>query len=92
MKYSIFLGVLITTSLVSMVSFAKRDVDMKSFNQSMQESMYHLTDENPEKFEKQNSGRFPASISPVEAENKNLENKSNKIDEIDDQAAGTKKW
>lgn len=77
--------------LVSLTAAAKMKAD--KFHKAMQENIYQVIQNNPEKYETANPGRFPASVTPEkEVEAEKLEDKSEKMDGFYHRGVGMPKW
>ncbi len=68
--------------------FARRDVDLKTFSKKMNHNIDWVLEDNPEVYETKPIHRGPASVTPVENEEKNRD----KLDEIEEQANTHTKW
>jgi hypothetical protein len=78
--------------MTSFSAFAKRDVDMGSFNKALMENIDTTLKHNPQTYEKnEDITRKPASVTPVEVEKK-MEDRSHKMEDIEVQSPGNSQW
>lgn len=87
--------VLVLTLLVAGLSqaYAKRDIDMKSFNEAMMKGITTTIKNNPQVYEKRNViNRKPASVEPV-FDGKKMQERSEKLQDFNEQMTqGADKW
>lgn len=88
MKVLIFSIILIGSE----VTFAKKQVDLESFNKAVGQNINEVLEENPQIYEVKPGGRHPASVNnrkrEVPAEIENIE----KLDSIDEQVNTHTSW
>lgn len=85
----------IVISLISVsMLYAKRDVDMKAFNEVMIQNIDETLKDNPQVYEKDDKVlRKPASVESVDIEQKALEEQSEKLEGFQDQMSqGGDQW
>jgi hypothetical protein len=77
---------LVTCILGVTLTWAKPDVDFKSFNKSVNENIDQTIQDNPQMYETAPIGRKPASVNYIEPES------TDKLDAIDEHADSHIKW
>jgi len=86
------LFILVSLFILSSIAFAKRDVDMKSFNKDLLQNMDAVLKENPQDYETRPI-RKPASVTPEIEKEESIEEKNQKnINDIEEQSTGLNDW
>lgn len=71
----------------------KGKVKADEFNQAIHESIHNLVQDNPEKYETRNPGRFPASVKPARpAHSADKEERNEKMNSLQKEGIGLPKW
>lgn len=75
-------------------AFAKRDIDMSSFNHAMMQNIQTTLKHNPQTYEQNEAiTRRPASVAPVEHEAEQMQERSEKLEDFHEQITqGKDQW
>ena len=80
-----FYGTILILMIISTVALSK-SVNLEQFNKRVIADIDAVIEDNPELYEKKNSGRSPASVQ------NEVDGTTKKLDEIEEQASGQKSW